>query len=380
MRKSGYLQRKDKHNHSFPLQREGEPQELICTSPDEVYAQEYLVSEFARTKLPQHHIDWERAHEHLARSCLCYISVFLERSWGPDGSGKNEASFEHEIATRPMLHPLLDYMLQDALGHFQHIGPRIGSVLHDIKVLAEDIERNSWVWDNVCLGNLWLANDTTPRWPVSSHDFPLYFIVAFAPDSLLRAYLPRPVFKPKTGTNPLVYAACFNKHKRARTLLSRGTKLNYRGWETNGSRQALPIEVALRNGHHSMVTFFIEEGSIISPQIFTELLSYRYWSTPPSIQRILLQTDDFVEVVDGLILDPGLLLEYCKGILVAGFHGQDLIFIVQRMIQVSCDFSRGDLCCNEPFRLSPGEEIFQSNNCSTLFSIRRWSFFVKMMF
>ncbi|KAF8556919.1 ankyrin [Imleria badia] len=291
---------------------------------------EYLMSEFIHAKLPQYHINWERAHLQLARSCIFYISIFLKRSRGPDDSSKNYASSEHEIVTRPVSHPLLDYVLDDALNHFRHIGPRIGSILRDIKILADDIERNSWEWDNMCLGRV--ANSTTPRWPVSSHDLPLYILVAFAPDSLLRAYLPRSSLKPKKGTNPLVYAAYFNKHEQARTLLSRGAKLNCRGLETDGSLQVLPIEVALRNSHHSMVTFFVAEGSIVSPQLFMHLFSY-YWSIPCSIKRMLLQTDDFAEAVGDL--DMGLqFLNYFQGFLMTATHGQDLILTVRRMIQV----------------------------------------------
>lgn len=230
-------------------------------------------------------------------------------------------------------------MLEDALDHFRYIGSQIKSTLHDLKVLEEDIERNFRVWNNMCLGTTRIANSTNPSWPVSGHDLPLYILVAFAPDSLLRAYLPHPVIKPKKGTNPLVYAACFNKFEQARTLLARGAKLNCRGWEIDGSFHALPIEVALRNGHHSMVTFFVVEGSTVSPQIFANLLWKNYWSIPSSIKRMLLQTDDFAEAVNDLSNDLGLRsFDTLKDFLIESIHGQDLIFMARRFIQVSCDF------------------------------------------
>jgi hypothetical protein len=341
------------------------------------------MSEFARTKLPQYHINWERAHLQLARSCMCYISVFLKRSRGSDSSSNGDASSEYRIPMHPMPNRLLDYVLEDALDHFRYIGSQTESVLHDLEVLAEDIERHSLVWNNMCLGTLRVADSTTPSWPVSSHDLLLYILVAFAPDSLLRTYLPRPVLKLKKGTNPLVYAAYFNKHEQARTLLSRGAKLNCRGWETDGSFQALPIEVALRNGHHSMVTFFVVEGSIVSPQIFTNLLSHHYGSIPTSVKRMLLQTDDFAEAVDDVLNDPGpRLLDSLESFLIEGIHGQDLIFILRRMIQVSRDLLRSDACSNlnELLRLSPNEGTFQSRNTLIPFSISQWSVFVKTMF
>ena len=381
MRESGHLQRKDKHHCSFPLQCGGEFQELICASSEKISVQEYLTSEFSRTKLPQYHINRERAHLQLARSCMCYISVVLNNSRGPDGSNNSSAFSESKIPIHPISHRLLDYVLEVALDHFRYIWSQTESVLHDIKVLAEDIERHSQVWDNMCLGTTWVADSTTPSWPVSSHDLPLYILVAFAPASLLQTYLPRHVLEPKKGTNPLVYAAYFNKHEQARTLLSRGAKLNCRGWETDGSFQALPIEVALRNGHHSMATFFVVEGSIVSPQIFTRLLSHHYGMIPSSVKRILLQTDDFVEAVDDVLNDPGpRLLNSFNAFLIEGIHGQDLILILRRMIQVSHDLFRSNQCGNEPFRLSPNEGTCQSHSSSTPFSISQWSVFVKTMF
>ena len=334
------------------------------------------MSELARTKVPQYHVSWERAHLQLARLCMCYISVLLKRSQGSDSSSN---SSEYRIPIHTMSNRLLDYVLEDALDHFRYIiWSQTGSVLHDIKVLAEDIERHSVVWNDMCLGTIRVADSTTPSWPVSSHDLPLYILVAFAPDSLLRTYLPRPVLEPKKGTNPLVYTAYFNKHEQARTLLSRGAKLNCRGLETDGSLQALPIEVAVRHGHHSMVTFFVVEGSTVSPQIFTNLLSHHYGSISPPIKRILLQTDDFAEAVNDASYDPGLqLLDFFKGLLIEDIHGQDLIFILRRMIQVSRDLFRSDPYGNEPLRLSPNEDTFQSHCALTPFSILQWSVFVK---
>ncbi|KAF8440037.1 hypothetical protein L210DRAFT_857443, partial [Boletus edulis BED1] len=140
-------------------------------------------------------------------------------------------------------------------------------------------------------------DSATPMWPASKHDLTLYMLVAYAPNSLLRSFLRRTPLKPKEGTNPLVYAAYFNKGEHARALLLRGGRLNRRGWDVNGLFQVLPIEVALQTHHYSMVTLFVEEGSTIPPHIFTNSFfrPHRPFSIPFPIARILLQTDDFLE-------------------------------------------------------------------------------------
>ena len=274
---------------------------------------------------------------------MCYISICLRHSQGSDGPSNiigmpslysdNDVSSELSDSTHPMSQPLLDYVLGAALEHFRHFGPRIGSVLYDMKVLEQDIEQYSRVWDTqYCRRRAYL----TPRWPMSTHDLTLYILVAFAPDSLLRAYLPRPALKPKKGTNPLIYAAHCDKHEQAQTLLSRGAKLNCRGWELNDSLQALPIEVALRNHHYSMVALFVAEGSIVSPQIFTSLFSRHYGMIPSSIKRILLQTDDFAEAVDDSKNDLKWEFWNHHRLFDASMGtGKDLVHLVRRMIQVS---------------------------------------------
>lgn len=142
----------------------------------------------------------------------------------------------------------------------------------------------------------------TPSWPTSKHDFTLYLLVAFAPDLLLRRFLRRKGLKPKGSTNPLVYAAYFNKDPHARVLLSRGAKLNRRGLEVEGFANdlSLPIEVALQTQHYDMVTLFLTEGSTVSPRIFRGLFSDNgtlFPSIPASTRMQLLRSDDLVEGV-----------------------------------------------------------------------------------
>lgn len=291
------------------------------------------MSEFTRMKQPQYHIEQERAHLQLARLCMCYMSILLEHSGEADGSSNGYDSSPIRLTSCP----LFRYVLEDSLGHFEYVGSKIGLILGDIKLLARDIGRRSWVWDNMIL---LVVNSTTLSWPVSTHDLQLYILVAFAPNSFLRSYLHRPLLEPKGGTNPLIYAAYFNKHEQAQTLLSRGIKLNYRGWETDGSSRALPIEVAMRNGHYSMVALFVANGSIVSPQIFTRLLSHYYGNVPSSTKKMLFQTDDFMEAVNEHSNDPCLQsFEVFRDILIGSIHGQDLISVVRRALQVGPHFS-----------------------------------------
>lgn len=273
-----------------------------------------------------------------------------------------------------MSHPLLDYVLSAALEHFEYCGSRIGSVLYDIKVLEQDIDRHSRVWDTEYLGFPGISWGYH-RWPRHTHDLTLYILIAFAPDLLLRAYLPRPALKPKKDTNPLVYAAYFNKHEQARTLLSRGAKLNCRGLgrglglhsDSECDWYTLPIEVAMECGHYSMVTFFVAEGSIVSPEIFDYLSSWPM----PSFFTMLLQTDDFVEAVNGPENNPvedDLRWKLCDELLFnVEMGGVHLIHVVRRMIQVSLDYFRSDMCGNEPFRFPPNTS--QSRNILAPFSI-----------
>ena len=153
------------------------------------------------------------------------------------------------------------------------------------------------------------------------------------------------------GHESVDIAAYFDKHEQARTLLSRGARLNCRGWEIGCSLQALPIEVALHCHHYSMVTFFVVAGSIVSPQIFTSLFSCKYGRVPSSITRVLLQSDDFAEALNDPKNDTK--WQFYHGMIMRGsIHVKDLIDFIRRMIQVSHNSFRSDLCVNEALRLS----------------------------
>ncbi|KAF8125621.1 hypothetical protein EV363DRAFT_1299128 [Boletus edulis] len=83
---------------------------------------EYLMGELILKKLPQYYIDWERAHMQLARSCMCYLTVYLNSPPIIDPVSERR---EH----------LRDYVLHDAINHFRPLGSQFESVLPDIKLM-----------------------------------------------------------------------------------------------------------------------------------------------------------------------------------------------------------------------------------------------------
>ncbi|KAG6372884.1 ankyrin repeat-containing domain protein [Boletus reticuloceps] len=311
---------------------------------------EYLVGEFTRTNLPAYYISLEQAHLLLAQSCMCYLSICLRHAQRPaDASGSRTTGASSQSMVQ--LHPtgksqaLLDYALDDALDHFGHLGLTFKSALHDVTVLAEDIQRHSWVWDHVCIPGRWDRQEFwgKPRWPAAVHDLLLYILVAFASDSFMEAFLRRIPLKPKKGTNPLVYAAYFDKDEHARMLLSLGAGLNQRGWETVRYCQSLPIEVAFWNRHYAMVTLFVEEGSTVPSHIFTDSFFKRSLGQPfpspipSSIVRLLLQTDEFTETINKW---PNMIalhtIKNSNHLLVfQNVAEQDLIEIIRRFTQVA---------------------------------------------
>lgn len=291
------------------------------------------MSEFTRSNLPLYHVNWRLAHLHLARSCMCYVSICLKNTQNP-GRSSNGCSDHLPLISRP----LRDYVLEHAPDHFGHLGPRIGSILHDVKVLERDITTHSKMWDNMCLSANRIMRCTTPSWPTSRHDLLLYIMVAFGPNSVLRDFLRCAALNPKQETNPLIYVAYFNKSEHAQTLLSRGARLNCKGWETDGLSQALPIEVAVQNRHYDIVTLFVE-GSPIPLRTFSMLyhrMDYAKISSP--IVKLLFQTDDFAEAANGPLTDVFLRpLALFNCFLNNDITEQDLIVIIRRAIQVGYD-------------------------------------------
>ena len=256
-------------------------------------------------KLPWYHINWELAHLQLARSCMCYLSIYLN----PPPANSSNILPGAPSAIRDRLHmmsrPLLPYVLNNAVNHFQHLGSRFQLILSDINVLACDIRQHPNIWDNLCRSARWVRNPATPNWPISKHDFALHILVTYSPNPLLQTLLCHTAHIHEERSNPLVYAVYFNKEEHARTLLSRGARLNRRCWDIDGFFQVLPIEVALQNHHWAIVALFVQERSTVPPYMFTNsfFLAHLY-SIPSSIWRMLLQTDDFVEAVNNPLNEP----------------------------------------------------------------------------
>ncbi|KAF8133974.1 hypothetical protein EV363DRAFT_1214661, partial [Boletus edulis] len=143
---------------------------------------EYLAGEFTRTNLPAYYISSEQAHLLLAQSCMCYLSICLRHAQRPadaSGSRTTGASSQFMVRLHPKSHPLLDYALDDALDHFGHLGSTFKSALHDVTMLAEDIQRHSWIWDHVYIPARWNTWESRgkPRWPAAVHDLLLYILV-----------------------------------------------------------------------------------------------------------------------------------------------------------------------------------------------------------
>ena len=162
----------------------------------------------------------------------------------------------------------------------------------------------------------------------------------------MSTFFRRTPLKPKADTNPLVYAAYFNKEEHARILLSRGARLDHRGWETVGYCQSLPIEVAFRNRHYGMVIHLVEEGSTIPPHIFTSSFFKRLQFSdspdisqmiPTSVARVLLQADEFAENISDCLIEAGLrAMKMSNQLLIfRDSTEQDLIAITRRFIQVT---------------------------------------------
>ena len=308
------------------------------------------MGEFTQAKLQQYHVGRESAHLLVVRSCMCYISICLKHGQGTAPAGVSSgtgASSERMDRPHPMSQRLLDYVLDDALDHFGCLGSKFESALPDITVLAEDIRQHSELWDHVYIPARWEIG-IKPRWPAARHDLPLYILVAFAPNSFMRAFFREKALKPKEGTNPLVYAAHFNKDDHAHTLLLRGARLDHRGWETSGFRQSLPIEVAFQNRHYAMITHFVEAGSTVPPHIFT----YSFFKRnnffnhdgpscipmiPSSIARVLVQTDDFAENINNCLNELAWhTMKTSNQLLVfADATEEDFIVIARRFIQVA---------------------------------------------
>ena len=278
--------------------------------------QEYLIAASTRINHPAYHVDAQVAHARLAMLCMCYTSIYLERSQqsssydvSPGSAYRTRiwvdmavCSVKHQKSPLPPseLHSLQEYALSHGFRHLAHINSRNRAVLHAIETLHSNAQKHPLEWDR-------LYRQSRYALPTLKDDFVLFILIAFASAPLLRLFIGRTRLKWKDGTNPLVYAAHFGKIEHARILLSNGVNLNRRGWDTNvNHRQFLPLEAAIRRGHFPMVNLFLAEGSPVPHEVFVNTFALRSWS-PALIMSRLLQTDEFVEWAAD-VQDEGLLL------------------------------------------------------------------------
>ncbi|KAF9228827.1 hypothetical protein BS17DRAFT_212555 [Gyrodon lividus] len=276
---------------------------------------EYLTGELIRTKLSRYYIDLRDAHEQLARVCIQYMfqerrhfrkpvddksaSVCVIPSTGMSSDDSDDAessSLEEESSdTRRLSRSLLRYALSNGFGHLAHLGPGHDLVLDDLITIKADIRQHPAKWKNI--RNMFLTDrdSFTLHWSHLKHDFMCYTFVCFASVPLLERFLDRAAQMPQDGTNPLLYAAYFNKTQHARILLSRGASINNIGWIVDRSRQALPLEVAVERWHGELVDLFLEAGSQVPERLFDITLCPDE-RIPLRIVRSLLQTNEFFRV------------------------------------------------------------------------------------
>ncbi|KAF9224620.1 ankyrin [Gyrodon lividus] len=328
---------------------------------------EYLTGELICTKLPRYCIDWQDAHEQLARLCICYMSLRLgpsRRSANEKGplprvissnvifGGEAESSSDEEESsdTRRLSQTLLSYALSHGFEHLADLGPGNDLVFDDMMALQADIRRHHSKWkkirDMFSIGH-------TLHWSDLKQDFMFYTLIRFAPVTLLERFLDHAIRMPKDGTNPLLYAASFNKTQHARILLSRGISMNNDGWVVDGSRRALPLEVAVECRHDELVDLLLAEGSRVPERLFDIALSPNK-RVPLRIVKSLLRTDEFAEWVTTCQDERSLLHE----ILHWNFaeEAEDIIVdITRRLVQVGCSPSEWDYDCKTPLEVAAAE-------------------------
>ena len=274
-----------------------------------------------------------------------YLHVYLEQGQGADNQevsrqrtrNTGQWSDDSSMAAHPIKrhrstppssesHSLIEYVLSRGFSHLADINPGKREVLPAIEALHSTAQQHPSKWYQ-------LHRRSHNQWPTLNDDFVLFILIAFAPISLLHSYIGSTQLKPKDGTNPLTYAARFGRIEHARTLLSRGIKLN--GRVRQGRGQVLPLEAAVSCRHYKMVDLFLAEGSPVPHKLFVDALESNQSMTAPIVSR-LLQTDEFTEwAADAQ--NPALLL---RALDLSRYHGpseKDANTIERRLVQLGCD-------------------------------------------
>lgn len=282
---------------------------------------------------------------------MAYVAACFKLEQGTsEGTSSCYMIYGYQIyRTSLELHPLLCYVLLHGFDHLSHTKPS-RSILNAIVALYSDVQQYPLEWKLVCDWEIATSYYVNPGLPSLEHDFVLYILIGYAPERLLRLFLGRAPVQAKRGTNPLIYAAR-RQVEYARTLMSHGAKLDlcgkfiftYRG----GFASGLPIEVAVREGDHEVVDFFITEGSPVPHKLFSDVLLEETIHIRAQVVTSLLQTDEYVEWATTMAdSDKAQLLRilvhetYFNSIWQPA--DEDMIIMTRRLTQIGRDFSGGD--------------------------------------
>ena len=192
---------------------------------------------------------------------------------------------------------MLSYVLSSGFSHIAHVDPRSTFILEALESLGLDVRHHPSHWDCLCALREEDLRWPYPPWPVSRHDFVLYILIAYSSVQLLQSFLGglsghRPL-EPRTGTNPLVYAADLRKTEHAMALLACGANVNASSLVADGSHKALPLEIAIDLGEDVLVGELLQRGCVVTSEVLTTAICMPWCST--RVLAKLLQTDEFVE-------------------------------------------------------------------------------------
>ncbi|KAF9223939.1 hypothetical protein BS17DRAFT_126875 [Gyrodon lividus] len=269
------------------------------------------------------------------------------RTAASSSDAESSSDEEKSFPTRPLSQTLLGYALFNSFDHLAHLRPDHDLVWDDMKVLQADIRQHPAKWKNI--RNTFRTDRRSwfgpLDWSSSQHDFMFYILVRSAPVSLLERFLDRNAPLPKDGTNPLLYAAHFDKAQHAQVLLSRGASVNSDGWVVNEPRRALPLDIAVEHGHCEVVSLFLAEGSRVPERLFEislpppnpgEMAPSLHERISLRVVRSLLRTDEFAEWAT-TCEDKQLLLHGVFQRATVMEEEAIIVDITRRLIQVGCD-------------------------------------------
>lgn len=277
---------------------------------------------------------------------MCYIAAVIkywtlsETETAPQVPSDQKADIS---LSKP--HPLLRYAFSHGFRRIQCLESVNGVVINGMITLRLDIKRHPVEWHHMCK----LTTLSLPYPPISlaaQHDFILCVIISSLPEPFLRAFLRRAPFKALDGTNPLIYAAYFDKIDHARTLLSCGVShVNRTGLEVERPCQALPLEVAFHYRNHSLFDLFLLHwGATVPPRLFSSVFHDHYLTYNPRDATMLLQCDEFAEWVADGQCGQSLLhaLDRDWYTIMWSASEKTVLTVLQRLTQVGCDFSNPD--------------------------------------